>query len=31
MDEDQKLWETHCKHRGVDPNDIYVNKLGGEE
>lgn len=43
MDEDQKLllqeflaehwnlWEAHCEHRGVDPNDIYVNELGGEE
>lgn len=43
MDEDQKLllqeflaehwnqWEAHCEHHGVDPNDVYVNELGGEE
>lgn len=43
MSEDQKLslqtflaehwseWEYHCEERGEDPNDIYINELGGEE
>lgn len=43
MSEDQKLslrlfleehwseWEYHCETQGEDPNDIYINQLGGEE
>lgn len=43
MDEDQinslreflgqywSLWEMHCEQRGEDPNEIYVEVLGGEE
>lgn len=43
MDEDQmlllrdflaehwSLWESHCEIRNEDPNEIYVEVLGGDE
>ncbi len=30
LGENWRSWTHHCEQHGEDPNDIYVNVLGGE-